>query len=237
MSTIIIWICIVLLIAIFIIAVVGIFRANKANRKFMVSEQVACAGSVDNSYPYSVKVMLPCDPMKSGGNLPQDEMKSLTRFIVKGNSMQYADIHSDDLIYVKKVNVYDLKHNLPRVTLLTFHTDSPDVANKKIRRTWGVINSGVKDEEFNSILDWILEKDQFKELRRAMGDKCPSNDELKQIAFESLNLYHQAHPSSEDELLLSTTFRTERDRLEFSIHPSSSLEGVVMYVSHPKSRK
>ncbi len=236
MNTIIIWVCVALLIAIFIIAVVGIFRANKANKEYMISEQVACAGSVDNSYPYSVKVMLPRDPMKTDGNIPQDVMKSLRRFIVKGNSMQYADIHSDDLIYVKKSNVADLRHNLPRVTLLMFHTDSPDIANKKIRRTWGVINSGVKDEEFNRILDSILEKDQFKELRRTMGDKCPSNDDLKQIAFESLNLYRQAHGSSEEELLLSTTFRTERDRLEFSIHPSSSLEGVVMYVSHPNKR-
>ncbi len=225
-----------MLIAIFIIAVVGILRANKANKEFMISEQVACAGSVDYSYPYSVKVMLPCDPLKTAGSIPQEEVKSLSRFIVKGNSMQYADIHSDDLIYVKKSNVEDLRNNLPRVTLLMFHTDSPDIANKKIRRTWEVIKYSVTNEEFNKILESVLENDQFKELQRTMGDKCPSNDELKQIAFDSLHQYRQGHASSEDELLLSTTFRTERDRLEFSIHPSSSLEGVVVYVSHPKSR-
>lgn len=235
-STIIVVICIVILFAILIIILSGIYRANKANRESISTENVVCAGSVDNSYPATVKIKIPNDPKKYGGNISKEEMDSLSRFIVKGNSMQYAKINPNDLIYVKEMDLGTLRHNLPKITLLKFDAKSPKLADKKIRRTWSIIDSNISDDDFNDTLDTILGSATFHELRYDMGQKCPSNEILKRVALERLHNYKEAHyHNNEDaieDLLLSTTFRTEDDCLEFSIHPASALQGVVVYVSH-----
>ena len=227
------------LIAIFIIALMGIFIAKKDNRKNMLKEEVVCAGSVDNSYPNVVTVKRINDPLLNNRLISQEEKDSLKRYVVKGNSMQYARINANDLIYVKEVGVDTIRNELPKVCLLMFSPKSPTLANRKIRRTWRIIPSDISNEGFDEALENVLLNDKFNELRGTMGTRCPSNDELKQIAKESLSRYRKTHSNQKEkfdnELLLSTTFRTEKDRLEFSIHPSSSLQGVVAYVSHPIS--
>ena len=228
----IVWICIGILTAIFFIAVIGIICVNKANKTTLSTERVACAGSVDIAYPATVKIKLPNDPLLFSPNISREERESLKRFIVKGNSMQYAKINTNDFVYVKNAGIDDIRHNLPKICLLMFSPKSPHLADRKIRRTWSIINSNISNKEFEECLDNILRSDNFCELRSTMGDKCPSDEELKSIAFNSLNRYRVNHTDPQ-ELLLSTTFRTERNRLEFSIHPSSSLLGVVGYVSHP----
>lgn len=232
-STIIVWICAALLFAIFIIAMIGIFRANKAYRTTSSIERVACAGSVDNSYPETVMIRLPHDSMKMTDGISKEEHNSLSRFIVKGNSMQYANINSDDIVYVRKTDVDSIRKALPKITLLSFAPKTPGMADRKIRRTWSVIKSDISDRDFDEILDSTLDKPQFIELRNRIGNKCPSNNMLKHIAVESLKDYRHSHKGAVEDLLLSTTFRTEQNRIEFSIHPSSVLKGVVEYVSHP----
>ncbi|MDE7421011.1 MAG: hypothetical protein K2N35_12470 [Muribaculaceae bacterium] len=235
-STTIVWICASLLFVIFVIAMIGIFHANKAFRTTSSVEKVACAGSVDNSYANTVKIRLPHNPMKTGVDTSKRDLSSLARFIVKGNSMQYANINSDDLVYVRETDVDSIRKDLPKITLLSFTPKSPGMADRKIRRTWSIIKSDVCDRDFDEILNSILNTPEFFELRNRIGDKCPSNDMLKKIAIDSLDRYRQKHSSDTiEDLLLSTTFRSEQNRIEFSIHPASALQGVVAYVSHPIS--
>lgn len=218
------------LIIVFLIAVIGIILANRANGKSMSEEEVVCAGSVDNSYPETIKMKLMNDPMIG---LTPEERNSLRRYVVKGNSMQYANINTNDFVYVKDSGIDAIRQNLPKICLLMFSPKSPKLANKKIRRTWRIINSDISDADFETTLEDILNSERFNELRSIMGTRCPSDNELKRIARESLGRYRNAHNLQQEELLLSTTYRTERNRLEFSIHPSSSLQGIVAYVSHP----
>ena len=234
-STTLFWIGIFLLGIILVIATIGI---NHAKKDALSSERVVCAGSVDNSYPATVKIKLPKDPIQSYNGISQEEIRSLSRYVVKGNSMQYASINSNDIIYVRNTDVDTIRHNLPKVTLLKFEPKSKEKADRKIRRTWSVVDSDISDESFGEVLRSVLNSEQFRELRSTMADRCPSDDNLKTIAFDRLHKYQQTHAldnaePQKEELLLSSTFRTERDCLEFSIHPSSSLQGIVACVSHP----
>lgn len=233
-SSTIFWICIGLLVAILVIAMIGI---DKAVKDSLTSENVVCAGSVDNSYPATVKIKLPFDPIRKDKSISEEEINSLNRFIVKGNSMQYAQINSDDIIYVKSIDLDTLRRELPKVTLLEFIPNAEGKAYNKIRRTWSIIDTCISTEDFENTLVSVLNSNKFAELRRQMGEKCPADNQLKAMAKQRLLKYRKSlsdnTPHQNPKLLLSTTFRTEKNQLEFSIHPASSFKGVIAYVCHP----
>lgn len=220
------WVGVVILSIIFLIWCLGIVRTNHDAYSDI---DVACAGSVDNSYPESVKVKIPTDPMTDNKNVPDAIKYTLKRYIVKGNSMQYANIHTDDIVYVAPVSAIDFK--LPAITLLSFTPKTPGNACHKIRRTWQIVDADISLEDFKSNVLNILCSEQFVELRREIGDRCPSDSELVDIALASLSRYRDAHPDLREHILISTTFRTERNRLEFSVHPVSAIAGIVAYVT------
>ncbi len=83
------WIGALILVAIFVIWLIGIMHNGHRTYYFL---DVACAGSVNSSYPAKIKVKIPNDPVFSNSKLSGTNTSSLMRFIVKGNSMQYAKI-------------------------------------------------------------------------------------------------------------------------------------------------
>lgn len=228
--TILFWVGVAVLAAIFLIWCIGIVRANHETYSEL---EVACAGSVDSSYPEKIKIKLPDESRYGHSGISGNATASLTKFIVKGNSMQYARIHSDDIIYVSHVDPDTLRNSLPKITLLDFKPTEAGSACHKIRRSWRILNSDIDTPDFISEMNRILASSQFADLRVLIGEKCPSDNELMRIALESLRK-HQDRGTKSGDILISTTFRTERDRLEFSIHSLADLKGIVSYVVRRK---
>ena len=149
--------------------------------------------------------------------------------------MQYANIHSDDIIFVAKTSASEITDSLPRVTLLSFSPGNDRVASHKIRRTWRIENASIDQEIFRNSMRRVLSSPLFLQLRNDLKEKCPSDDVLMLGAIKSLRNFQHARTNTdlrEQQILISTTFRTERDRLEFSIHPLESLQGTVTSVMH-----
>lgn len=220
-----------ILLAVFLVWMAGMMRRRNDDAMLI---DVACAGSVDSDYPAKAMVKNPQGSVPLENKQLSDHLKELKKFVVKGNSMQYAKINSDDIIFVEPISLDSLKNDLPRVTLLSFTPSADDRVGFKIRRTWKVVSRDISRKDFHEILDQILASDDFKSLKNEMGHRCPQDDELKQRAYLNFRDKRAGSSSEDNEILISTTFRTERDCLEFSIHPSSSFKGIVKYISRRK---
>lgn len=211
-----------ILLLIMLVSILGILRVR---RRTYSSFHVACAGSVDNSYPDKISVKVSKDLIRANPEkIP---------YIVKGNSMQYANIHSDDIIFVRSISPEEIGNTLPKVTLLSFCPGNSWAASHKIRRTWRIENDSIDEDSFRNSMQTILDSTIFEQLRNELHDKCPSDEVLMQGALRSLRDFRQKHQNNYnasregEKILISTTYRTERDRLEFSIHSSNSLQGIV----------
>lgn len=199
-----------------------------ASRK--ISVPVAYAGSCHNKLPKSsfLKADL-IDRLKSSIASEQQKKKDLKPFIVQGNSMQYAEIKSGDIVFAnEQLNSFDT--NLPKIVVLSIA--SPD--NKpafKIRRTWRIIDADSNPNSVRQKVENTLNSPKFEELRIRVADKCPDDNVLINEVLEKYNSLPEEIKSKK--LLLSTTYRTEDQKIGFSIHNASDLVGVVEYVSSP----
>lgn len=219
--------------AVLIAAVVGIISVS---RKTYTTFPVACAGSVDARYPATERVKLPSNFSFGGKKGMPSEAAEMETYIVRGNSMQYANIRPNDIVFVSPVDLKTIDRKLPMITLLSFTPKAPGMASHKIRRTWKVVASDINERDFDAEMDRILASEAFEALRNEMGNRCPADSELKEIARRSLRRYREsARHDLAEPIVISTTFRTENDRLEFSIHPLSSVKGQVAFVSHQQS--
>ena len=211
-----------------------IIGIRQAKRDSYSSFEVACAGSTDSSYPDKVSIKIPKNLINTNNER--------TTYVVKGNSMQYANINTDDIIFVTQTAIDYISNDLPKVTLLVFPKAKEGGASHKIRRTWKIEDASIDDDSFRHSMHNILTCPLFDQLRNDLQDKCPSDEILMQGAMESLRKFRQKYslnhsPLSEDssKILISTTYRTEKDRLEFSIHSSDNLQGIVTSVMRRKN--
>lgn len=215
-----------------IVLAVAIFGIVKVSRDSYSDLPVACAGSIDGNYPANVRVKLPNDFNPKDKHIGNSDSQDLRSFIVKGNSMQYANINPNDIIFVSPLDA-DSITNLPIITLLSFKPKNRGMASYKIRRTWKLVDADISIYDFDSVMDEILSSKEFLKLSDEMGRRCPENHQLKAIARRRFSEFKASSGfNPQDRFLISTTFRTERDRLEFSIHSVNSIEGEVTMVSH-----
>lgn len=210
-----------ILIAIYIIWLRGVRKAKASRYRIL---DVACAGTLDPYLPAKERVKL--DLENAECNCRQQIQDGQKAYLVRGNSMQYADIHNGDIVYVDSVNIEDLKQSLPKITLLTAKPERENGAGFKIRRTWQVLSKEIGEAELNSAMQEILNSVQFSNLRRKVGPHCPGDEDLKAQAVEKLRIARQ-NEQKETLWLLSTTYRTQSQRLEISLHPVSTLQGIV----------
>lgn len=220
----------------FVITIISTAKSRRKKQKIICDSNyiypTACAGSPAVDIPASASA-LPLEYVEfkdKDGNVmdPNDYL----HFIVKGESMQFADIHDNYMIFVKE------KHNIefPKVIVLRREAAPKDQVQYKIRRGWQFSN--VKEAE--SVVKKILDSKDFDIIRRLQ----PYDDDeslLNDFINKRLVRYTKEHPFSNSEdnryfnVIISTTYHTEncpdeedRGKIRFSIHPASLLVGEVV---------
>lgn len=220
----------------FVITIVSTAKGREEKRKSMCYSNytypTACAGSPAMDIPASAS-SLPLEYVefkdKDGKVMDPDDF---LHFIVKGESMQFADIHDNYMIFVKEKHDIDF----PKVIVLRREAAPKDQVQYKIRRGWQFSN--VREAEI--VVKKILDSKEFDIIRRLQpydNDGAMFDDFVK----KRLERYKREHPFSESEgdryfnVIISTTYHTEncpeeedRGKIRFSIHPTSLLVGEVV---------
>lgn len=228
-------ILIIIFLAVFIVTIVYATKNRRKMRNEMLTEtyNTVCAGS---SHHPSAPMVLAAPSVdynefrsKTGRILnPQDFYK----FVVVGNSMQFCGIHDKDLIFVPKGFSLSKIKQLP--TLFVLYRDA--IGNQpqyKLRRGWKIC---MIDDDLKKIINDILTSKQFGDLRdEAKNNNSYDSDELLEKDFFKYRLERYIGEyincdfpkESNHQILISTTFHTDENIIRFSIHPVSSIVGIV----------
>ncbi|MBR2946397.1 MAG: hypothetical protein IKC18_06960 [Bacteroidaceae bacterium] len=221
----------------FVVTVVSTANSREKRRRTICDSNctypTACAGSPVVDIPASAsELSLEYVEFKDkDGNVVNPD--NFWHFIVKGESMQFADIHDNYMIFVDKEK-RDI--DFPKVIVLRREAAPKDQVQYKIRRGWQFSN--VKDAE--NVVKNILASKEFDIIRKLQ----PYDDDksmLEDFVNKRLARYIKEHPFSNSEgdryfdVIISTTYHTEkcpneeeRGKIRFSIHPASLLVGEVV---------
>lgn len=201
---------------------------------------VACAGSKDVSACEKIETIdvRACNFL-DGENNPIEDIDCYNFFIVHGNSMQYAGIYNGDLLFTPIDFEYRqlLSDNLPKILVLKYRKlEDESIALKakyKVRRAWHRCNIEEITEHYTIILEKIVNSSPFLKLKRENGYQ--SDEWMINIDFPN-RLQEYAKYSSDGEypkefkdVIISTTYDVSQNEIHFSIHPVSSVVGIVKH--------
>lgn len=192
---------------------------------------VACAGSKEESACEQKEAIdvNSCDFLDKNGNLV--DLSLYNFYLVHGNSMQYANIFDEDLLFVKKGFSSDDLNNssFPKILVLRYSEYSEGNPRFKVRRAWYVGN--IKDDIKAKALE-VMKSNEFALL--SQQDGFVSNewmlDDLINTRLEKFkdDYFEEGKClESHQSIILSTTFDTKDRKIHFSIHPVDSVVGIV----------
>ncbi len=164
------------------------------------------------------------------------DVRDYDTFVVNGDSMRYCGITDGSLIFVTKgVAVGDLE-TLPKPVVIEWDDHKAQEVGYKLRRAWA---TWIPAENPDDMLRAIFENPKFAQLRDASafdGEKAMVEDFKSVRLPRYLRRYGTADGGSlTDVALVSTTYHVDDDKIRFSIHPLSSLRGVVRASFNPHS--
>ena len=164
------------------------------------------------------------------------DVRDYDTFVVNGDSMRYCGITDGSLIFVTKgVAVGDLE-TLPKPVVIEWDDHKAQEVGYKLRRAWA---TWIPAENPDDMLRAIFENPKFAQLRDASafdGERAMVEDFKSVRLPRYLRLYGTADGGSlTDVALVSTTYHVDDDKIRFSIHPLSSLRGVVRASFNPHS--
>lgn len=223
-------------IILFILAIASTANNRKEKRASICDTAsqypVACAGSPISDIPASA-YSLPLEYIefkdKEGNVITPD---GYLHFIVKGESMQFADIHDNYMVFADK----NAKPVFPAIIVLRREAAPKEQVQYKIRRGWQFCN-------INDALETVRKIMASKDFEIIRNLQPYDNDASLLTDFENKRLkrYHEQHPFSSNEddryfnVIISTTYHTDnstdvedRGKIRFSIHPASLLIGEVV---------
>lgn len=209
----------------FVVSLSKIYRIRKAQNAFK-DVTVACAGSGESEYPFSKRIR--SSELVNVWNLidSQENPSLYTPYIVKGNSMQYANLNPNDILIAKRQDIRTASDSFPSIVVISISDAMPGTCQYKIRRAWRVVNENASLSQFENIVDDVLASDHFADLRIQAKSRCPNDNDLKSEIMEDFSRYGR-----DGDVLLSTTYKTDLQRIHFSLHKISSVVGVAEYVS------
>lgn len=195
---------------------------------------VACAGTGHDNLPRNVSMIKEfIDNLAQRSNISRNS--NLKPYFIKGNSMQYAKIFSDSIVLAEESNGVIDEGELPKVIVLRIPDARENECQFKLRRAWKVITNDTTTEDFENEVQEVVSSPEFLELRTHIGKHCPSDESLMASAVEKFN--RRRIEGNQDSYILSTTYRTERELVDFSLHRLSSLTGVARYAASPNNAR
>lgn len=207
------------------------------NKKTLI--YTACAGTDDqNKVIPATKEIKALDHSvfkdKEGKVLCPDDY---AYFIVQGESMQFCGIHNNDLIFAD--TQFQIAENTmyPIVLVLRKHHAEEGSVQYKIRRTWMRYTYTTGEDLINAIKRDILSSVKFQEIKQ-LGAYDGDEALIRDLKDERINQYEKDYincnyPNPKDrEIVISTTFHTRENRIRFSLHPVSTIEGKVVASFH-----
>lgn len=154
---------------------------------------------------------------------------NLIPFLVEGNSMQYADIHTGDIVITKEISENSEAYNdlLPQVVVIKDNrSDTKDVF--KLRRAWTIVPCSITSKDFSIIIETIIASKKFQDVKLLVKDKCPDDGTLMEGAMKKFSDFKCMQDNF---VIISTTYRTKEDRIGFSVHSLQDVIGVVVSVA------
>ncbi len=198
--------------------------------------KTACAGSHYEDIPAVERsVSLAHNGFKTPAGKVLDT-SAYDGYVVKGNSMQFCNIHTDDLAFVRKdFRISDLK-KFPSVVVIRNTAAKKDECQHKVRRAWAILQGSVSDEEIKNCVNTIMTTSKYDELRQRLGDKYESDEVMISDMMERWNKFKGTHSDSlREDIVISTTYDVDKQRIHFSVHRASSIIGVVEFRTDLKS--
>lgn len=196
----------------------------------------ACAGTSKSDKPAEVQSVSTEFNKFIGKDGQALDPNEYLQFVVEGNSMQFCGIHDKDLIFVpKEFRIVQLK-KFPYILVLE-NSDAKEGQSKyKIRRAWGIAQFG--DDRFEADVRKIMDSKQFQEIKDLKGvdgnlayrgDEQVIEDFLSRRLpkYEQKYIYCQNPDNWNRTVVISTTFDTDDEYIHFSIHPISTIIGIV----------
>ena len=200
---------------------------------------VACAGSRDVSACEKIETIdvRACNFLDRDNN-PIENIDCYNFFIVHGNSMQYAGVYNGDLLFTPIDFEYQQlsSDNLPKILILKYRKSEEEElialkAKYKVRRAWHKCTIEEITEHYTIILEKIVNSDPFLKLKKESGyqsDEWMINTDfpnrLQEYAKYSSN---GEYPKEFKDIIISTTYDVSQNEIHFSIHPVSSVVGIV----------
>ncbi|MDE6824105.1 MAG: S24 family peptidase [Duncaniella sp.] len=151
------------------------------------------------------------------------------QFVVKGDSMQFCGIYNNDLIFVKKgFELQDLT-SFPIPVVIRRDNAPSNETQYKVRRAWGVCTFDTCVDFVDKILSSEVFRNKIAAIRFFEGDEVMSEDFRRERLSRYRDKYLDGKNDSEQykNIIISTTFHTDDNKIRFSIHPVSDVIGIV----------
>ncbi len=190
---------------------------------------VACAGSKESNVckmvsAVDIEACNFCDSEGTPLNLALYEC-----FVVHGESMKYAGVNDGDFVLVAKDFSLDSLRSFPKILVLKYREAENDKPLYKVRRAW---YKGTIEDDMGATAQQIMNNPKFRKLTNQEGFK---GEEwmLNDLTHKRLDDYKKAYfkdgvcPEMYKQIVISTTFDTVKKEIHFSIHPISSIVGIV----------
>lgn len=160
-------------------------------------------------------------------------------YLVQGDSMQFCDIHTGDVVFARKdFRLSDLS-KFPSVVILKNQNASPGQCQFKIRRAWVVCADNLNDSEYVEIVKDIMQSPDYLILKDKAKNIYESDGKMLDGFMGKLNEYRSNRVLNTfgQSFVISSTYDVDNKKIRFSIHRTSSLTGIVKYVASIKKCK
>ncbi len=165
-----------------------------------------------------------------GHQLPTAEFDS---YLVQGDSMQFCDILTGDVVFAKKgFRVSDIL-KFPTVVIIRNLKAAPDQCQYKIRRAWSICPNNLDEAAYKEIVKSIMASPDYQILKAKASDIYESDDVMLDGFMSKIKGYQDnCDPSSPaHDIVILSTYDVDNKKIRFSVHSASSLMGIVSYVA------
>lgn len=245
------WIVFIISSAIFVILFGKLIRATrKSNRETSKDFSYVYAGEADGEQIDAPAINMPVSErvfLDENGCLI--DLKKYDGYLVKGNSMELANIKEGDILLSAHDFTFEDNIPLPNIFVLEREHLHEKEAKYKLRRVWAVAYLSEVDPK--DVIRGIMTHPEFIKLKQNKN-VCVDDQQMEDEFLEDrLPIYKKEHPNwntkghNEERVAISTTLRKETNNgqlhteagkhISFSIHPASLVVGQVVYAYPPRT--